>query len=167
MKVFIITALAIVSLAAFVHSHRPGKKFQLRPDFENWARGVGRKVDGWDDDKAERRQKAFDKTRDFIQTFRTKHRKNYHFDVDFTTMSDRTDEEHAAMMGTNSDFADHDHSHHTRALPGAYNPAGFTNVPASLDYRTHFPAVQDQGKCGSCWAFATIANFSKIKILTF
>jgi C1A family cysteine protease len=39
-----------------------------------------------------------------------------------------------------------------------------TNLPASLDWTTQgvVSSVRDQGKCGSCWAFATTANAESV-----
>ena len=38
-------------------------------------------------------------------------------------------------------------------------PKGLTPLPAAFDWRTQagYPGIKDQGNCGSCWAFATVA----------
>lgn len=47
--------------------------------------------------------------------------------------------------------------HSLRDLPRT--PVNVSDLPASVDWRTHNPpvvsAVKDQGGCGSCWAFST------------
>jgi len=50
---------------------------------------------------------------------------------------------------------------HAHVLPRAHKKA-----PASVDWRTHTPAVvtdvKDQGQCGSCWAFSATENIESM-----
>lgn len=50
----------------------------------------------------------------------------------------------------------------TRALPAEQNPATFPPGAPSKDWRYTMPGVRDQGPCGACWAFATVATMESL-----
>lgn len=49
-----------------------------------------------------------------------------------------------------------------RALPAQQNPATFPPGAASKDWTWTMEPIRDQGSCGSCWAFATIATMESL-----
>ncbi|KAG8642656.1 hypothetical protein MANES_12G107700v8 [Manihot esculenta] len=94
--------------------------------------------------------------------------KNHSYEVGLTRFADITNEEYRAMfLGTKSDPK--------RRLMKSRNPSrryafrAGDELPESVDWRKQGAVnpIKDQGSCGSCWAFSTIATAEGInKIVT-
>lgn len=143
------TLIAILVITAWtvnadVHSAWESHKTKHGKKFSSVAEEVKRKA-------------HFSKTHDMIN----KHNSNPNatFKMDHNQFSDMTDEEKAAYHGaTPSRPSSRD------ALFKVATVAEMRALPTSVDWRnnTCMQAVKNQGRCGSCWAFAatTVVEFS-------
>ena len=79
--------------------------------------------------------------------------KNLTYTLGHNAFSGYSSEEFASLMGFNSDRTS---STNLRGL--VQGESDLTSLPTSIDWRAKgvVNPVQDQGQCGSCWAFSTI-----------
>jgi cathepsin L len=168
------TAVAILFLSLFIAATADTttiKKPQSRTDDEvmsmylSWIAKHGKIYN--DLGEQEKRFSIFKDSLRFVDEHNSNQNKT--FTVGLNKFADLTNEEYRALyLGTKSD------SHRRvmkakRSVSNRYAVRAGETLPNSVDWRDlgAVGAVKDQGSCGSCWAFSTIAAVEGInKIVT-
>ncbi|KAE8721765.1 Oryzain beta chain [Hibiscus syriacus] len=92
------------------------------------------------------------------------------YKVGLNKFADLTNEEYKAMyLGTRVDLKTRSYRHAGKVKSNKYAFRVGDDLPESVDWREKgaVGAVKDQGQCGSCWAFSTVAAVEGInKIVT-
>lgn len=91
-----------------------------------------------------------------VKDFEAEEEKNLGLDYDVNEFTDWTDEELRRMVVDRTHVEEHfDMSRYE----GSYLETGIQR-PASIDWRDQgkLTPIKNQGQCGSCWAFATVAS---------
>uniref|UniRef100_A0A1I7TRF8 Pept_C1 domain-containing protein n=1 Tax=Caenorhabditis tropicalis TaxID=1561998 RepID=A0A1I7TRF8_9PELO len=88
-----------------------------------------------------------------VKEFEAEEERNLGLDYDVNEFTDWTDDELRRMVFERSDIKDD-----TPRFEGSYIETGVKR-PASIDWRDQgkLTPIKNQGQCGSCWAFATVA----------
>lgn len=88
--------------------------------------------------------------------FEAEEERNLGLDLDVNEFTDWTDEELQKMVQENK-YTKYDFD--TPKFEGSYLETGVIR-PASIDWREQgkLTPIKNQGQCGSCWAFATVAS---------
>ncbi|CAK9152593.1 unnamed protein product [Ilex paraguariensis] len=156
---FIAAALIILGMWASQAASRTLPEASISERHEEWMAHYGRVYKNIAE--KERRLMIFKENVEFIESFHSAGNRNYKLSIN--EFADQTNEEFKA-------------SRNGLKMPSnrkSLNTASFkyenvTAVPTSMDWRKKgaVTPIKDQGQCGSCWAFSTIAATEGITELT-
>jgi cathepsin L len=118
--------------------------------WEQYMRDFGR---SYDPEEAAMRHQLFQAARDDVLSHNAKPGVSYKKTLN--QFSDWTAEEFKAIQGYHKAVGRHTLA--TRAAKETFQSTGKA-LPASVDWRPYLSAIKDQGRCGSCWAFASTAT---------
>jgi C1A family cysteine protease len=121
-----------------------------------------------------------------FQNFISKHHKNYKDDLEYQSKYEAFKSNQAKILKVNQEsrsyklgttkFADMTKEEFSSLLTAKYQPAKkpvkslkTSDFPSQVDWRQegHVTQVKDQGYCGSCWAFATVAAVESLVSITY
>lgn len=118
-------------------------------EFDQWKKAYGRNYDGAEHNK---RFAIFEANKRLVQSHNAG---NHSWTMGLNEYADQTQEEfNAFYLGFKPSFSEHSNAN----LHQPFYKNG--DAPASVDWRTSAMVgpVKNQGSCGSCWAFSTIAS---------
>nr|XP_043630316.1 senescence-specific cysteine protease SAG39-like [Erigeron canadensis] len=158
-RMFIISSLLVIVMWTSQVNCRVLSDLSMSEKHEIWMARYGRVYK--DDAEKEMRFKIFKDNVEFIETFNSNGNKPYKVAVN--EFADQTNEEFTAARNGYKFSAN---KRSARTTPFKYE--NVTAVPPSMDWRKKgaVTPVKDQGQCGSCWAFSTIAATEGITQLT-
>eukprot|EP00249_Psilotum_nudum_P013171 c24193_g1_i1 orf=1-1041(-) len=113
-------------------------------------------------DSVDEKQKRFEIFRDNLQFIDEHNKKNLDYWLDLNQFADLSHEEfRSRFLGTKIDSATR---HLRKQGKRSFKYENVTDIPQSIDWREKgaVTPVKDQGSCGSCWAFATVAGVEGI-----
>ncbi|KAK3019205.1 hypothetical protein RJ639_004859 [Escallonia herrerae] len=155
----IIFALMIVWMWASQASSRTLQEATMSERHEQWMVHYGRVYK--DNAEKERRLSIFKDNVEFIESFNNVGTKPYKLSIN--AFADQTNEEfQASRNGYKMPLGP------KLSQDLSFKYENVTAVPSSIDWRKKgaVTPVKDQGQCGSCWAFSTIAATEGINQLT-
>ncbi|KAJ8768256.1 hypothetical protein K2173_021196 [Erythroxylum novogranatense] len=150
---FVFTLVALVSES----TSRTLQDEPMYQRYEQWISRYGRVYK--DNSEKEMRYNIFKKNVRHIEAFNAAANKLYKLGVN--KFADLTNEEFKA---TRNRFK----GHMCSAQSGPFRYENVSAVPSSMDWRKKgaVTPIKDQGQCGSCWAFSTVAAVEGITQLT-
>jgi len=146
MKFLFLALLLVVVVASDVEA----KKKDRRENFLKFARKHGRNIS--DPREHDRRLALYARRKEVIDQHNEEAAQGLHtFTLDENQFSDRSEAEIQLLTGAIV-------PEEVRWLETAEEEIDVRAIPASVDLRNAscMPAVKNQGRCGSCWAFAAI-----------
>ncbi|XP_038681472.1 senescence-specific cysteine protease SAG39-like [Tripterygium wilfordii] len=149
-KQFLLALFLILAIWASQTSSRKLRELSMSDKLEQWMTKYGRVYENAVE--KDRRFNVFKDNVEFIESFNADVNKPYKLSVN--AFADQTNEEFRAsrngLKRTNAPSS-------VKTTPFKY--ADVTAAPASLDWRKKgaVTPIKNQGQCGSCWAFSTIA----------
>ncbi|CAN1229450.1 Senescence-specific cysteine protease SAG39 [Linum perenne] len=155
-SVFIIMGAVLASIAMAIRFPLfPYKAMRLR--HEEWISRFGR--DYVDANEKELRYNIFKVNVQLIDSFNAAPNNSY--TLGLNQFADLTDQEFKA---TKTGFMGHVRS----SQHGHFRYANVSDVPTTVDWRKNgaVTPIKDQGKCGCCWAFSTVASVEGINQLS-
>ncbi|CAN1123320.1 Senescence-specific cysteine protease SAG39 [Linum perenne] len=155
-SVFIIMGAVLASIAMAIRFPLfPYKAMRLR--HEEWISRFGR--DYVDANEKELRYKIFKVNLQLIDSFNAAPNNSY--TLGLNQFADLTDHEFKA---TKTGFM----AHASSSQHGHFRYANVSDVPTTIDWRKNgaVTPIKDQGKCGCCWAFSTVASVEGINQLS-
>ncbi|XP_065855291.1 senescence-specific cysteine protease SAG39-like [Euphorbia lathyris] len=150
--IFLLGALASQAVAA-----RTLQDASVRAQHEQWMARYGRVYK--DSNEKEMRFNVFKQNVHLIESFNKDEAKS--FKLGINQFADLTNEE---FKTSRNRFKGHMCSEQA----GPFRYENISAVPTSMDWRKKgaVTAIKDQGQCGSCWAFSTVAAVEGITQLT-
>ncbi|WCJ32696.1 Cysteine proteinases superfamily protein [Euphorbia peplus] len=148
--IFLFGALASLATA------RTLQDASMQTMHEQWMTRYGRVYN--DPDEKEMRFNIFKQNVQFIESFNKAGAKSYKLGTN--QFADLTNQEFKSRNG----FKGHMRSEQA----GSFRYENISSVPTSMDWRENgaVTPIKDQGQCGSCWAFSTVAAVEGITQLT-
>ncbi|XP_076904543.1 senescence-specific cysteine protease SAG39-like [Bidens hawaiensis] len=155
----IVAFLLVFAICACQVTSRKLTQETMMQRHEQWMAQYGRVYK--DDVEKEMRFKIFSNNVEFIESFNKAGNRPYKLGAN--QFADQTNEEFTAAR---NGYKVPSHLDSPRVTPFRYE--NVTVVPPSIDWRKKgaVTPVKDQGQCGSCWAFSTIAATEGITQLT-
>nr|BAN33745.1 cysteine protease a [Symplocarpus renifolius] len=168
--IFLLGLLALssaqrMSIIDFGEGKEGRSEKEMRLLFEGWL-VEHHKSYGGDLTEKKRRFEIFKDNLRFIDEH-NRLENNYSYTVGLTVFADLTNEEYkSTYLGTFTPTSEEEFSSH---VSDRYQVRVGQTLPTSVDWRTEgaITPIKNQGGCGSCWAFSTIATVEAInKIVT-
>ncbi|CAL5411387.1 unnamed protein product [Camellia sinensis] len=156
---FILSTLLVLGLWASQAMSRTLYEASMSERHEQWMVDHGRVYQ--DDAEKEMRFKIFNDNVQFIESFNSAGNRPYKLSIN--QFADLTNEE---FQASRNGYKIPSHPRLSKTTPFRYE--NVTAVPTSMDWRKKgaVTPIKDQGQCGSCWAFSTIAATEGITQLT-
>ncbi|XP_075483333.1 senescence-specific cysteine protease SAG39-like [Primulina tabacum] len=149
-----LTLLLILGMCSSLATGRSGLDgTNMAARHQRWMRTYGRVYK--DRDEKAKRFNIFKKNVEFIEHSNSEGTRTYKLGIN--EFADLQNEEFRAARNGHKKF-----THKKSSTPFRYE--GVTDVPESMDWREKgaVTGVKDQGQCGSCWAFSTVAAMEGI-----
>ncbi|CAI8609304.1 unnamed protein product [Vicia faba] len=147
----ILLSLITLSLALDISSERSNKEVMRM--YEKWI-VKHQKVYN---DLGEKNQR-FEIFKDNLKFIDEHNAENHTYKVGLNKFADMSDEEYRMYLGTKTNNIKNKMSSERYAYKADDNDI----LPESVDWRWAVGSIKDQGKCGSCWAFSTVAAVEAI-----
>ncbi|CAL5444360.1 unnamed protein product [Camellia sinensis] len=156
---FILSTLLVLGLWASQAMSRTLYEASMSERHEQWMADHGRVYK--DNAEKEMRFKIFNDNVQFIESFNSAGNRPYKLSIN--QFADLTNEE---FQASRNGYKIPSHPRLSNTTPFRYE--NVTAVPTSMDWRKKgaVTPIKDQGQCGSCWAFSTIAATEGITQLT-
>ncbi|KAH7856973.1 hypothetical protein Vadar_007448 [Vaccinium darrowii] len=156
---FIIATLLVLGLWASQTMSRKLPESSMSVSHEQWMARYGRVYK--DDTEREMRFNIFKGNVEFIESFNRAGNRPYKLGIN--QFADLTNEEFRA---SHNGYKKPSHPGQSKVQKFRYE--NVSAVPSSMDWRKKgaVTAIKDQGQCGSCWAFSTIAATEGIHEIT-